>query len=173
MPQLAERVRYCGDFPRMTIRTDTERIYALICELFGRFHRSAFGLSREYLKRVTPYIAALNDENLMAVIRTLVELRHEEDDEWRPNEIATGRAIDIIADMCTDNQLGFPRCAVAPNGDGGVRLTWRRQGIEVRLVVPGTADLQPYIYKQTATTRLVIERITGQTLSNVLGSLTR
>ena len=150
-----------------TMVNSPERAIAAVCELLGRFLFAAPGLSKNYLKIVTPYLSSFNDRNLISLLRTIVELRHEEEVDWRPTDLAFRRTISLIAEMCVDlNPL--PRSFPSTGGEGEIRITWRRPGGEVRVIIPGTDESSPYLYFQTATEYTIVENISGQTVTNYL-----
>lgn len=153
--------------PPLRRAEDTVEV-AIVCELLGRFRATATGLSKQYIRFVAPYLSITNDENLMALLRRMVELREEEEQEWRPSDTAYSRTVDLLADMCVGLGRSFPRALASVDGEGGIRMTWRRPSGEVRLVVPGRENVQPYLYYQTATERGIVESITGRTVANFL-----
>ena len=168
VPTVAEIAYPQHPFP--AIVSSQERAIAAICELLGRFRFAAPGLSKNYLSIVAPYLSAFNDGNLMSLLRTIITLRHEEEADWRPSDLAFKRAIELIAEIYIElNPL--PRAFASPSGEGTIRMTWRRPSGEVRVVVPGSEASGSYLYFQTATEHSIVKNISGQTVANYIARL--
>ncbi len=56
---------------------------------------------------------------------------------------------------------------------GGIRVAWKRQDRQVRLICPASSSEHAYIYKQAGDTQETIHAPTSDTLANTLTWLTR
>jgi hypothetical protein len=103
--------------------------------------------------------AASEFETVKARLMNLIEPHEDYDEEFlRPSAQAFAKAYDLIHEV--DRKLlalPFPKAMVAPDGEGGIRFTWRGKRKDVLLVIyaDGTARLHRALnskYKAEAAT---------------------
>jgi hypothetical protein len=91
------------------------------------------------------------DHNLGEVLSDLGSLLQEQsynDDYLKPRNEVVGSAWQLLDKAGKQLEGKFPLGTIYPDGNGGLRVEWIRQGAEVRLAIPSSTDERPYIYYQ-------------------------
>lgn len=84
----------------------------------------------------------------------------------------TNYAVESVESLFTSIKLllkkPFPRGTIYPDGDGGLRVEWMRDGIELRLIISATEKGKQYIYYELENVYAVEYNVTPNNLSNWL-----
>ncbi|GAA6621821.1 hypothetical protein [Scytonema sp. NUACC26] len=101
--------------------------------------------------------------------RLVALLEEDETDEYgvlQPSQHAFNLGMRLVLDAYEAMSDRFPRASASTDEDGGIRLTWRKQSSEreVRLVCPGDANQQAYLYHEFGDNYAVVPDVTASTL---------
>jgi hypothetical protein len=115
------------------------------------------------------------DEKLARVTKQIEEIFLLNEDDWvPPTEYSRSSAGRLVAAAYTLTRLEDPHCyelipeAILTTDDqGGVRITWRCNGREIRANFGGQPDLRTYLYHESGT-QYGIEELNDRSLSDRL-----
>jgi hypothetical protein len=105
---------------------------------------------------------------------------HTEDEadefgQLRPSEHAYEVACEALTNAAITLMLNFrrpvPRGNASTDTEGGICLEWRRDDLDVRLVVPARKELRPYVYWQQREQRGVDRGAIVSSLSSWLAKI--
>jgi len=114
-------------------------------------------------------------ENLERIVRELVAVRHEsEEDEYGPlraTEYAFSRTVEGVAECYALMRDNLSTPLVSTDSSGGIRLTWIRGGRQVRAVFPGSPSDRRYLYHEGPAGYGAIHDFDGNALAKQLNWL--
>ena len=104
--------------------------------------------------------------DFFTTINRLNSFELEEDDEDRPSTFAYETTVSFLKRAAQFLGRGFPRASVSVGAGQGLRLTWRLQGGEIRLIVDGSKLGKSYIYVEPQNSDSYIENtVSGDKLA--------
>jgi hypothetical protein len=123
-------------------------------------------------------LASANIRYLSAIIRQLVELRNEteENDEYgtlRPSKHTFDTACHLLTDAAIVSARAgrqIPQGCASTDSEGGIHVEWMRPTAGVSLVVPASADREAYIYHEVGK-NCASESATAEALARWLGEI--
>ena len=127
---------------------------------------------------VSRAISEVSDDAIKKIIDVITHdlrvLRNEEDEDdyiFRPSDHAFETALCLVSDshLLIETSPGKP--FVSPDGSGGVRLEWTKNGRTVSLVIPVSPDHQAYIYHRCGDAHNAERNPSARTLADWLNWL--
>ena len=102
------------------------------------------------------------------VMADLKALREEEKDTEQPiSDFAFRTAVAILRVAYSEINEPIPTPAIAPDGEGGIRIEWARERRNVRAVIPSQRTERAYIYHRFSG-ESAIDRLSGTKLAERL-----
>jgi len=115
-------------------------------------------------------------DGLVIVLARLDALREEDDDEMgdaSPTSAAFERTRDLVIRANEQMQNEFPRGTASTEHDGGIRIEWRRDNREVKLVAAAQPGSQEYLYHEEGNAHGLEKEVHPARLAEWLDWLTR
>ncbi|KYC43773.1 hypothetical protein WA1_00995 [Scytonema hofmannii PCC 7110] len=111
-----------------------------------------------------------SSSDIAVTLKRLVALLEEDEtDEYgilQPSQSSFKLAMQLVMDAYEAMGNRFPRASASTDEQGGIRLTWSKQSPEgeVRLVCPGTAEQQAYLYHEIGDNYAIERDVTASIL---------
>ncbi len=112
---------------------------------------SGLAISALYALPETEY-ALQRADGFSTIHADLLELlADDEDDEEqiKPTEYAFSRSLRLLLDTQALRLQSFPRASVTADFNGGIRLQWKANDRQLRVVIPSHVDGHHYLYHES------------------------
>ena len=108
--------------------------------------------------------ASLNLEILLSDLGALLRSVDYNEEFSKPTEYAINTAWSLLVEA---NQIrgSLPLGTIYPDGTGGIRIEWIREGIELRSIIPADDQGRGYIYHETGNQYEADYSVSGNNLS--------
>lgn len=119
----------------------------------------------------------LTGEGISGTLHSINELTNEVDEgdgyPAVPSAYALGRACNLVERAGTLVMNESPAGSASSDVNGGIRVTWRSESRELRLVIPGTPAGRGYIYLRSGSESKISEDLSLDTLAARLAWLSQ
>lgn len=94
--------------------------------------------------------SSANLEVLLSDLGSLLQSRDYNENFIRPTNYAIDTAWGLLINANRRLKGALPLGTIYPDGDGGIRIEWIREGLELRSIIPGDATGRSYIYHEAS-----------------------
>lgn len=145
---------------------------------WGRPAYALYSAERSATRQVTaaPRILEARQAAFLALAQQLSDLLTGEtnfDEEYLPpTERAINAFLDLLGNAAIELYTPLPEGLLYPDGDGGLRVDWRQDNRQVRLVIHHASTSQDYVYHQERADYDLETSVTARRLAGWLRWLT-
>lgn len=114
---------------------------------------------------------ALTSKEYQITRDRLRELKQDEDEIDRPSNYAYDRTDRLLRDLANLMGMQFPAAILATGPSQGIRLLWRRDARELRIIIGGSEASKSYLYRLESERSQIVYSLDPRTLQAYLNWL--